>query len=147
MRKVAADSRAHLRRRGTEASKGPVHRTQSPQCQTPGWHSICRGTRQGRAFFKNTIPPSREHISPYIFSQSKKNAGYHYANPETWPACWVHWSRLVLFFWKMVFTNLRWLLWGLKEKTNYMFSTTSSVYKTINKSCYYKQEILQLKSI
>lgn len=78
---------------------------------------ICQGTRQGRAFFKNTIPPSREHISQYIFSQSKKNAGYHYANPETWPACWVHWSRLVFFFWKMVFTNLIWLLWGVNEKT------------------------------
>ena len=143
---MAADSLAHLHMRSTEASKRPVHCTQSPQFQTPGWHSICQGTKEGRAFFKNTIPPSWEHISQYIFSQSKKNTGCHYTNPETWPACWVQWSRLVFFFCKMVFTNLIWLLWGLNEKTTCSAQHLEFTRHSINKSCYYKQEILLLKS-
>lgn len=112
-----------------------------------GWHSICQGWDMEGLASRPLSYRHRTHF-PRIFSQSKTTQAItapirRLSQPVESTVPRLDFS----FFCKMVFTNFILSLWGLNEKTiKCSAQCLKFIRPSINKSCYYKQEILEVKS-
>ena len=147
MEKAAASRLDHLHMKSTEATPGPVHGTRAVEFQTLGGDTLLtRGWDMEELASKPLSYSHRTNFSR-IFSQSKITQAITPIRRLSQPPESTVPRLDFSFFCKMVFTNFILSLWGLNEKTiKCSAQCLKFIRPSINKSCYYKQEILEVKS-